>query len=353
MNLNAIIRILFLILISGILAYIGDTLGFKIGKKRISLFGLRPRNTARVVTVFIGIFIMIITLTFASLISKDVRIALFNIDNLIKHQRELADKNRLLLKKIEALKKRSDVLKKEIEQLQLSINEKIKKIQVLEGEILKKQKGKLAFTAGEIIGYRLLKYGLKDDEIVNEFKKLIKQIIAISKAKGAKPRAFSVIWKGSSKQRKQLIEFYKNIVKKEDDSVVLIVKCTKNVFFGDNLGNILFNVEKNRIILKKGYTFALKDFEIDGKISRNDIALFLRYFFNKLKAYLKSMGLINSEVIKDIDFYDYVNYIKSTNDRMIPIVYFTDNLYLYDPNITEKYKVMFEKIREVTENESN
>ncbi|NLB83109.1 MAG: DUF3084 domain-containing protein, partial [Synergistaceae bacterium] len=35
--------ILTLIVVSAVLAYLGDVLGMKIGKKRISLLGLRPR----------------------------------------------------------------------------------------------------------------------------------------------------------------------------------------------------------------------------------------------------------------------------------------------------------------------
>ena len=51
--------ILTLVLLSGVLAYLGDVLGMRIGKRRISLFGLRPRDTSRVITAFTGILISI------------------------------------------------------------------------------------------------------------------------------------------------------------------------------------------------------------------------------------------------------------------------------------------------------
>ena len=259
MSFNDLIRILFLVTISGFLAYIGDMLGFKLGKKRISLFGMRPRNSARFIAVVIGIFIMLFTLGFASFVSQEVRIALFNIDNLLEQQKNLMIKNKTLKREISELKKRGEALKISNQKLQSDINSKIKKIQSLEEELKNKQEGRLAFEADEVIGYRLLRAGLSDSAVINEFKKLIKQIIAISKAKGAKPRKFDIIWKESAVQRKRLIEFYKNIVKNAEDSIVVIVKCKQNVFIGEGLGKISFMVEKNRLILKKGTLFSLKN----------------------------------------------------------------------------------------------
>jgi len=39
-------------------AYLGDIVGTRIGKRRISLFGLRPRHTSSVITVITGILIV-------------------------------------------------------------------------------------------------------------------------------------------------------------------------------------------------------------------------------------------------------------------------------------------------------
>ena len=71
--------ILTLILLSGVLAYLGDVLGMRIGKRRISLFGLRPRDTSRVITAFTGILISIAILVTMTVISDNVRTALFSM----------------------------------------------------------------------------------------------------------------------------------------------------------------------------------------------------------------------------------------------------------------------------------
>ena len=51
------ILIFVLIVISGLIAVAGDWVGLKIGKKRITIFGLRPHYTAIFITIITGILI--------------------------------------------------------------------------------------------------------------------------------------------------------------------------------------------------------------------------------------------------------------------------------------------------------
>src|SRR5690554_2748281 len=103
----SIILIVTLILVSGIIAYIGDLTGFRIGKKKISIFGLRPHRTAVFVTVITGIVISILTISILSILSNDVRTALFGLDELRERQyeltREIQARNNILLKTQEEL----------------------------------------------------------------------------------------------------------------------------------------------------------------------------------------------------------------------------------------------------------
>jgi uncharacterized protein (DUF3084 family) len=67
---------------SAVLAYLGDVLGSKYGKQRISLFGLRPKYTSRLITALTGIFISVTVLTVMSFFSENVRAALFTLKSL-------------------------------------------------------------------------------------------------------------------------------------------------------------------------------------------------------------------------------------------------------------------------------
>lgn len=71
-----------LVVMGGAIAYIGDKLGTKVGKKKLTIFGLRPKHTSILVTIITGILIAGTTLGVLSLTSRDVRTALFGMDEL-------------------------------------------------------------------------------------------------------------------------------------------------------------------------------------------------------------------------------------------------------------------------------
>jgi len=66
----------------GIIAFIGDKLGTKVGKKKLTIFGLRPKHTSIVVTIITGILITTSTIGILALVSRDVRTALFGMEAL-------------------------------------------------------------------------------------------------------------------------------------------------------------------------------------------------------------------------------------------------------------------------------
>lgn len=76
MNWQLIIGVL---LVSCLVAYVGDRVGMRIGKKRISLFGLRPRDTSSIITALTGLLIAFGTLTVLAMASDSVRTALFSM----------------------------------------------------------------------------------------------------------------------------------------------------------------------------------------------------------------------------------------------------------------------------------
>lgn len=77
-----IVLILVLALMGGLIAYLGDKLGSKIGKKRLSLFGLRPHDTSVLMTIISGILVAAMTMGVLTVSSKEVRTALFGMKKL-------------------------------------------------------------------------------------------------------------------------------------------------------------------------------------------------------------------------------------------------------------------------------
>ncbi len=77
------LKILIIIAImGGLIAYMGDKLGTKVGKRRMSLFGLRPKHTSIIVTIVTGLLVAAATVGVLTITSQSVRTALFGMDQL-------------------------------------------------------------------------------------------------------------------------------------------------------------------------------------------------------------------------------------------------------------------------------
>ena len=49
--------ILVMVITGGLIAFIGDRIGTRVGKRRLTLWGLRPRYTSIIITILTGILI--------------------------------------------------------------------------------------------------------------------------------------------------------------------------------------------------------------------------------------------------------------------------------------------------------
>jgi len=118
-----------LILISGLIAFVGDWIGLKIGKKRVTIFGLRPHYTAIVITIISGMLIVIITVSILAISSNDVRTALFGMEQLKERlsnlSRQVELSNTQLSSTKEELKKKTTELQ-EMEEKYQALSEDIK-----------------------------------------------------------------------------------------------------------------------------------------------------------------------------------------------------------------------------------
>jgi uncharacterized protein (DUF3084 family) len=80
--------ILALLLLGGVLSTLGDRLGSRVGKARLSLFRLRPRNTAVVITALTGALISAVSLGLMLLVSERLRVGLFELDQIEQRLRD-------------------------------------------------------------------------------------------------------------------------------------------------------------------------------------------------------------------------------------------------------------------------
>lgn len=91
------VMLLVLAIMGGIIAYLGDKIGSRVGKKKIKLFGLRPKYSSILITIITGISISAVTLGGMSILSQNVRIALFGMYQLQLQKAELEQQRDRLL----------------------------------------------------------------------------------------------------------------------------------------------------------------------------------------------------------------------------------------------------------------
>ncbi|NEO11153.1 MULTISPECIES: DUF3084 domain-containing protein [unclassified Moorena] len=84
---SAYILIASILVLGGLLATLGDRMGTRVGKARLSLFNLRPRTTATVVTIITGGLISASTLGILFATSESLRDGIFELDNILKKLR--------------------------------------------------------------------------------------------------------------------------------------------------------------------------------------------------------------------------------------------------------------------------
>ncbi len=151
-----------LLLLSGLIAYLGDELGRRLGKRKVKLFGMRPKKTSVLITIVAGMVATGATITFFAVVSDNVRIALTSVD-LFKFEIEKLEKDsRVLQGRYEAaLAKEKAARKKELKAL--ADEKRLRQNLSLEKQRAGELKRELVALAQEISSSKVLKDKLEND----------------------------------------------------------------------------------------------------------------------------------------------------------------------------------------------
>lgn len=79
--------------VGGLIAFVGDRVGMRVGRKRLSVFGLRPKYTSIAIAILTGILTAVSTLGIMSAVSENVRVAVFHLTQLQRDLRTAQMKN--------------------------------------------------------------------------------------------------------------------------------------------------------------------------------------------------------------------------------------------------------------------
>ncbi|MGI0481650.1 DUF3084 domain-containing protein [Geminocystis sp. CENA526] len=120
---SAYILVIAILVLGGLIAALGDRIGSKIGKARLRLFQLRPKQTAIVITIGTGILISASTLLILFTFSSSLRQGVFELDEILKRRREITQQ----LETVEAEKERVERELSEAQKRQNSARELLTK----------------------------------------------------------------------------------------------------------------------------------------------------------------------------------------------------------------------------------
>ncbi|MCX7599698.1 MAG: DUF3084 domain-containing protein [Armatimonadetes bacterium] len=148
MNVFLLITLIGLPIAGAVIAWLGDLIGYRVGKSRRTVFGLRPRTTARLIGVVVGAVLPLLGLGMAAVGSQQVRTALLHLQDIQQRNRELAMETEKLLddqKRLrEEAKKAStaaEEARREASAARGQLNEAQQQLDALEGQLSQAQRG--------------------------------------------------------------------------------------------------------------------------------------------------------------------------------------------------------------------
>ncbi|WP_017294820.1 DUF3084 domain-containing protein [Geminocystis herdmanii] len=112
---SAYILVIAVLILGGLIAALGDRIGTKVGKARLRLFQLRPKQTAIVITIGTGILISASTLLILFSLSSSLRQGIFELDEILQKRREITQQ-------LETVEKEKEKVEKELIEAQTRQN---------------------------------------------------------------------------------------------------------------------------------------------------------------------------------------------------------------------------------------
>ncbi|MBP3752587.1 MAG: DUF3084 domain-containing protein [Pyramidobacter sp.] len=121
------------LLAGGILSIIGDRIGMKFAKRRVTLWGLRPKYTSSILTAATGTMISLFVIVILAIVSESVRTSLFSMQFI---QRQIVD----LTKQLQESRNEQQVSSLLIVEAQQQLDRKQKELNGKQNELDSKQR---------------------------------------------------------------------------------------------------------------------------------------------------------------------------------------------------------------------
>ena len=253
--MTAWLKILLLLILGGILSTLGDRLGTKVGKARLSIFKLRPKSTAVLITVFTGSIISAISFATMVIFDRDLRVGLFQLEGI-----------------------REKIIESE------------KELKRLEKNLYAFRSGNVVISSGQTLVTKTIKLNK-----TNDIKKIIESIL-----QQANFYAFNLVKPNQSEYRRILLVRKDDIEKLENKiadnrSWVVRIKSAGNILRGENYVYAFPEVTLNKMITKKGEVIAIENISL-SKSDSESISKKINLLMASTLAEVRQRGSLSSEL---------------------------------------------------------
>ena len=249
------LKILLILILGGILSTLGDRLGSRVGKARLSIFKLRPKSTAVLITVFTGSIISAISFATMIVFDRDLRIGLFQLEDI-----------------------REKIIDSE------------KELKKLEKNLYAFRSGNVVISSGQTLVTKTVKLNKNSD-----IKKVIESIL-----QKANLYAFNLVKTNQSTYRRILLVRKDDIEKLENKiadnrSWVVRIKSAGNILRGENYVYAFPEVTLNKMITKKGEVIAIENVSLSESDSES-ISKKINLLMASTLAEVRRRGSLSSEL---------------------------------------------------------
>lgn len=360
-----------MIAVSAIVAWAGDILGMKLGKKRISFMKLRPKYTSRAISVLTGVGIAVVTLLAASVTSESVRTALFSMRyvqsqitslteelqsnrtslqdmeiELFKSRGELQEKqdeltaveNRLREGQItlaesrrrlaemvaarekeeqeqkiltadnEVLRAESRKLSADVNALSLEVSALNKEAQDLRANIQRLREGRIAALTGEILAQGVIAEGVITPAIIDN---IVKNLSEESRARLAHRFGIAIEGIASPQIDKESVDIVKSALAGRTDRYLLRLTASANIVEGEPAQAELAYFE-SKLIFTADTLLAEKRFQ--PGISKEDLEDQLYRMLRDVNAHASGKGVLREPITGNVGTIDSSEFLDATDE---------------------------------------
>lgn len=341
--------IIIMAVVGGFIAFLADKMGSKIGKKRMSVFGLRPKHTSILLTVLSGTIIAVLTIGVMAVASQSARTALFGMDKLQQELKLLNKEKSDAAIALEEAKGKVDEQNKKITTLDAKIKDaeaendameaklaqvndmyaqatsevsslSASKVQLtnevadlektteaLRKGIINMREGQVYYRAGEVVFAGVMRGGLKHEENMVQMNWLLQS---------ANEAALQRLGIHRDEKPLQAIWISKSVV---DNAVAKLDKSKGNMLFRiRTVANIIvgelavcdIEMVDNQFIYPNGTLILSKNYQLDSAAAYESV---LMQFLNDINHVAVQAGVLPDPMTGKVGSMDAATMIEATN----------------------------------------